>query len=128
MAVRHRVGRQKLDVTAPNLTYMKHWIEAARVRTLPLSVSGILIGCFYAMSQSMFNWKIVLFALTTTLGLQVLSNFANDYGDGVKGTDNEDRIGPKRARSEEHTSELQSRENLVCRLLLEKRKTKEKKK
>src|SRR5690606_17649619 len=32
-----------------------------------------------------------------TLGLQILSNFANDYGDGVKGTDNEDRVGPKRA-------------------------------
>ena len=30
---------------------MKHWIEAARVRTLPLSVSGIFLGCFYAMSQ-----------------------------------------------------------------------------
>lgn len=76
---------------------MKHWIEAARVRTLPLSVSGILVGCFYAMSQGIFNWKIVLFALSTTLGLQILSNFANDYGDGMKGTDNEDRIGPKRA-------------------------------
>lgn len=76
---------------------MKHWIEAARVRTLPLSVSGILIGCFYAMAQSTFNWNIVLFALTTTLGLQILSNFANDYGDGVKGTDNADRIGPRRA-------------------------------
>lgn len=76
---------------------MKHWIEAARVRTLPLSVSGILVGCFYAMSQSVFNWSIVFFALTTTLGLQILSNFANDYGDGVKGTDNADRIGPARA-------------------------------
>ncbi|WP_333600603.1 1,4-dihydroxy-2-naphthoate polyprenyltransferase [Flavobacterium sp.] len=76
---------------------MKHWIEAARVRTLPLSVSGIIVGSFYAMSQAMFNWKIVLFALLTTLGLQVLSNFANDYGDGVKGTDNADRVGPKRA-------------------------------
>jgi 1,4-dihydroxy-2-naphthoate polyprenyltransferase len=76
---------------------MKHWIEAARLRTLPLSVSGILVGSFYAMSESIFNWKIVGFALTTTIGLQVLSNFANDYGDGVKGTDNEDRIGPKRA-------------------------------
>ncbi|NUY79808.1 1,4-dihydroxy-2-naphthoate octaprenyltransferase [Flavobacterium sp. MAH-1] len=76
---------------------MKHWIEAARVRTLPLSVSGILIGCFYAMSQSTFNWNIVFFALTTTLLLQILSNFANDYGDGVKGTDNADRIGPTRA-------------------------------
>jgi len=76
---------------------MKHWIQAARLRTLPLSVSGIIVGSFYAMSQSMFNWKIVIFALSTTLGLQILSNFANDYGDGVKGTDNEDRIGPKRA-------------------------------
>jgi 1,4-dihydroxy-2-naphthoate octaprenyltransferase len=75
---------------------MKHWIQAARLRTLPLSVSGIILGSFYAMSQSMFNWKIVIFALTTTLGLQILSNFANDYGDGIKGTDNEDRVGPKR--------------------------------
>ena len=76
---------------------MKHWIQAARLRTLPLSVSGILLGCFYAMSQHIFNWKIVIFALTTTLGLQVLSNFANDYGDGIKGTDNDDRVGPQRA-------------------------------
>ncbi len=76
---------------------MRHWIEAARIRTLPLSVSGILVGSFYAMSQSNFNWKIVFFALTTTLGLQVLSNFANDYGDGIKGTDNADRIGPMRS-------------------------------
>lgn len=76
---------------------MKHWIQAARLRTLPLSVSGIFLGCFYAMSQGFFNWKIVVFAMTTTLGLQVLSNFANDYGDGIKGTDNEDRVGPKRA-------------------------------
>ena len=76
---------------------MKHWIQAARLRTLPLSVSGIIVGSFYAMSQSMFNWKIILFAFTTTLGFQVVSNFANDYGDGVKGTDNEDRVGPTRA-------------------------------
>ena len=76
---------------------MKHWIEAARIRTLPLSVSGILVGSFYAMSQAIFNWKIVLFALSTTICLQILSNFANDYGDGIKGTDNEDRVGPKRA-------------------------------
>lgn len=76
---------------------MKHWVEAARVRTLPLSVSGIIVGSFYAMSQGMFNWKIVVFALLTTLGLQILSNFANDYGDGVKGTDNKDRVGPMRA-------------------------------
>jgi 1,4-dihydroxy-2-naphthoate octaprenyltransferase len=44
-----------------------------------------------------FNWRLFAFAILTTLGLQILSNFANDYGDGVKGTDNEDRVGPKRA-------------------------------
>lgn len=80
---------------------MKHWIEAARLRTLPLSVSGIIVGSIYALSNptstidtptEVFSWKILGFALLTTLGLQVLSNFANDYGDGVKGTDNEDRI------------------------------------
>lgn len=76
---------------------MKHWIQAARLRTLPLSVSGIILGTFYAMSQSQFNWNIFALAIITTIGLQVLSNFANDYGDGIKGTDNEDRIGPKRA-------------------------------
>jgi 1,4-dihydroxy-2-naphthoate polyprenyltransferase len=85
---------------------MKHWIEAARVRTLPLSVSGIIVGSFYALSSPTNNiltptrvlsWKIFGMLLLTTIGLQVLSNFANDYGDGVKGTDNEDRIGPKRA-------------------------------
>ncbi len=76
---------------------IKAWLSAARLRTLPLSVSGILVGCFYAFAQGMVNWWILSFALLTTLGLQVLSNFANDYGDGVKGTDNENRIGPQRA-------------------------------
>lgn len=85
---------------------MKHWIEAARLRTLPLSVSGIIVGSIYALSHptaeiitptEVFSWKIFGFAILTTLGLQVLSNFANDYGDGVKGTDNADRVGPQRA-------------------------------
>jgi len=85
---------------------MKHWIQAARLRTLPLSVSGIIVGSMYALAYptnnvltptEVFNWKIFGYAILTTLGLQILSNFANDYGDGVKGTDNEDRIGPKRA-------------------------------
>lgn len=75
----------------------KAWFKAVRLRTLPLSVSGILVGSFYAFSQGLTNWGIFTFALITTLGLQILSNFANDYGDGVKGTDNENRIGPQRA-------------------------------
>lgn len=85
---------------------MKHWIQAARLRTLPLSVSGIIVGSIYALANptdtiltptDVFNWRIFAYAILTTLGLQILSNFANDYGDGVKGTDNADRVGPKRA-------------------------------
>lgn len=44
-----------------------------------------------------FSWRIFALAMLTTLGLQILSNFANDYGDGMKGTDNADRVGPQRA-------------------------------
>lgn len=76
---------------------MKNWIQAARLRTLPLSVSGIIVGSAYAQYTGYFRWDIFLLALLTTLGLQVLSNFANDYGDGIKGTDNDSRIGPGRA-------------------------------
>lgn len=76
---------------------VKHYISAARLRTLPLSVSGIIVGSFIAASEGLFNWLICLLALLTTVGFQIISNFANDYGDGVKGTDNEDRIGPERA-------------------------------
>ncbi|WP_298953028.1 1,4-dihydroxy-2-naphthoate octaprenyltransferase [uncultured Nonlabens sp.] len=107
-------------------TKLKAWISAARLRTLPLSISGILVGSAFAYQRIdywstyavsyqnssiektgltklidafnfEFNYIIPVLALITTLGFQVLSNFANDYGDGVKGTDNEDRIGPMRA-------------------------------
>lgn len=72
------------------------WIRAARLRTLPLSVSGIIIGAALALDNLVFDWLIFILALLTTVSYQVLSNFANDYGDGVKGTDNKDRLGPER--------------------------------
>ena len=76
---------------------MKHWLQAARLRTLPLSLSGIFLAGFLAFSKGLFDILIFILAVLTTIGFQVLSNFANDYGDGVKGTDNETRVGPKRA-------------------------------
>src|SRR5690606_32228833 len=79
------------------MTKLKTLIEAARLRTLPLSVSGIIVGSAIAFAEGLFNPYIFVLALVTTVGFQVLSNFANDYGDGVKGTDNEDRVGPVRA-------------------------------
>ena len=50
-----------------------------------------------AVPLGLFRWDIFLLALLVTVGLQIISNLANDYGDGVKGTDNADRIGPERA-------------------------------
>lgn len=76
---------------------MKNLINAARLRTLPLSISGIILGSFLAFANGYSNTYIVILALLTTIGFQILSNFANDYGDGIKGTDNDARIGPKRA-------------------------------
>lgn len=73
------------------------WLNAARPRTLPLSVSGVIVGTALANLYEKNNLLIFIFALFTTISFQVTSNFANDYGDGVKGTDNSDRIGPKRA-------------------------------
>ncbi|MBO0330072.1 1,4-dihydroxy-2-naphthoate octaprenyltransferase [[Muricauda] lutisoli] len=75
----------------------KAWVQAARLRTLPLSLSGIIVGTALAVMENQFDWALFVLALLTTVGFQVTSNFANDYGDGVKGTDNEDRIGPARA-------------------------------
>lgn len=73
------------------------WISAMRLRTLPLSIAGIILAACLAHYNGFFEWDIFLLAILTTLSFQVLSNLANDYGDGVKGTDNEDRIGPERA-------------------------------
>ena len=79
------------------MTKVKAWLNAARLRTLPLSISGIFVGTALAAYYGATNVTIFILALCTTIGLQVTSNFANDYGDGVKGTDGDDRIGPKRA-------------------------------
>ncbi|MBW8358193.1 MAG: 1,4-dihydroxy-2-naphthoate octaprenyltransferase [Weeksellaceae bacterium] len=71
---------------------MNDWIKAARLRTLPLSMSGIIVGSFIARWRILeeggtWDWRIFLVALLVTLLYQILSNFANDYGDGIKGTD-----------------------------------------
>ncbi len=76
---------------------MNKWINAARLRTLPLSLSGIILAGFIAASFDKFDGFIFAGSLVTAILFQILSNFANDYGDGLKGTDNDERIGPKRA-------------------------------
>ena len=72
------------------------WVAAARLRTLPLSVAGIVVGNALAIGNDTFCPYVFTGTLLTAVVFQILSNFANDYGDGLKGTDNHDRIGPKR--------------------------------
>ena len=85
---------------------LKNYVKAARLRTLPLSVSGIIVGSLLgnhyntalSLSSPIFDVltsPIFWLSILTTIGFQVLSNFANDYGDGVKGSDS-DRIGEAR--------------------------------
>ena len=76
---------------------LKAWISAFRLRTLPLSISGILVGL--ALAKIDGNWDGILFwgAIGTTLLFQITSNLANDLGDTLKGTDTDKRIGPVRS-------------------------------
>ncbi|WP_342607705.1 1,4-dihydroxy-2-naphthoate polyprenyltransferase [Vibrio tritonius] len=73
------------------------WFDAARPKTLPLALVSILTGSALAFSAGQFSLPVALMSLVTATLLQILSNLANDYGDAVKGTDNEKRIGPMRA-------------------------------
>jgi 1,4-dihydroxy-2-naphthoate polyprenyltransferase len=78
------------------MTKIKEWIAAFRLRTLPLSISGVLMGSALAYKEHLFSLSVFILAITTTLFLQVLSNLANDYGDSKNGKDNENRLGPVR--------------------------------
>ena len=71
---------------------MNKWIVGARVKTLPAAVAPVLIGTSYAEH---INWSNAFLALVVSLFLQIAVNFANDYSDGVRGTDTH-RIGPVR--------------------------------
>ncbi|WP_299887961.1 1,4-dihydroxy-2-naphthoate octaprenyltransferase [uncultured Lacinutrix sp.] len=73
------------------------WISAIRLRTLPLSISGIIVAGCLAEYNGLFEPLIFILAIAATISYQILSNLANDFGDYEKGTDNEDRIGPERA-------------------------------
>jgi 1,4-dihydroxy-2-naphthoate octaprenyltransferase len=79
------------------MTKGQAWMKALRLRTLPLSLSGIILGSFIALKNEHWNGIIFTLAMLTTILFQILSNLANDLGDTLKGADNEERIGPIRA-------------------------------
>ncbi|MCP2165948.1 1,4-dihydroxy-2-naphthoate polyprenyltransferase [Goodfellowiella coeruleoviolacea] len=71
------------------------WIEGARPRTLPNSISPVLVGAGAARAIGQFVWWQAVVALVVALALQVGVNYANDYSDGIRGTD-ANRVGPFR--------------------------------
>ncbi|MFC7502358.1 1,4-dihydroxy-2-naphthoate polyprenyltransferase [Nocardioides sp. CPCC 206347] len=72
-----------------------HWIAGARLRTLPAAVAPVLAGTALAAYDDHAVWWKALLALVVSLALQVAVNYANDYSDGIRGTDDE-RVGPLR--------------------------------
>jgi 1,4-dihydroxy-2-naphthoate octaprenyltransferase len=107
---------------------VKSYIKAARLRTLPLSISGIIVGSYLgnASVNSMLEgsirtsiWGSTIFwlAILTTIGFQVLSNFANDYGDGIKGSD-KNRTGEARMVSSGAISPKQMRMAMILAAII----------
>lgn len=72
------------------------WLSSFRLQTLPLALSSVVLGNALAYKQQYFSWSIFLLTIITAALLQILSNLANDYGDGLKKSDDSGRIGPKR--------------------------------
>ena len=70
---------------------MNPYIQSLRLRTLPLSVAGIILGSGLAYSAGSFSWAVCILAVLTALSLQILSNLSNELGDAQKGTDTDQR-------------------------------------
>lgn len=79
-----------------NTSQTRAWLESLRPRTLPLAFASIVTGSALAVWLGSFKPAVALLALLTAGLLQILSNLANDYGDAIKGSDTEERIGPLR--------------------------------
>jgi 1,4-dihydroxy-2-naphthoate octaprenyltransferase len=97
---------------------LRIWLDAARPKTLPLALVSILTGSVLAYSTHQFSWMIAILAFLTATLLQLLSNLANDYGDAVKGTDNDKRLGPMRAIQSGAVTQADMKQAIVINIVL----------
>lgn len=79
---------------------IKIWIECARLRTLPVSVAGVIMASGIAVLYHRFEWLPALLCFAFAVLAQVVSNFANEYYDFLRGTDKKGRVGPRRGVTE----------------------------
>ena len=79
------------------MSSLKTWLEATRPKTLPAAVVPVLLASSVAIADGCFDWRPAVICLAFALLIQIGTNFANDYLDGIKGTDTDARLGPRRA-------------------------------
>ena len=79
---------------------VKIWIECARLRTLPISVAGVVMACGLAVWHGKFSLVPAIFCFLFAVTAQIVSNFANEYYDFKRGTDKKGRVGPRRGVTE----------------------------
>ncbi len=84
----------------PSPSAFRPWIEAMRLRTLPVSVAGVMAGCACALAVGSFAWPQALICLFFAVGAQIVSNFANEYYDYRNGLDKKGREGFRRGVTE----------------------------
>ena len=95
----------------------EQWREGARPRTLPAAIAPVLVGTSIAEFEGAFNPVIALLALIVSLALQVGVNYANDYSDGIRGTDDE-RVGPVRLVGQKLASPIEVRRAAIISFLI----------
>lgn len=92
---RRAIAEELIEAGAQGRVTWRDWVSGARLRTLPLAVAPVAAGAGIAHMLQAFSWTLTLLALAVALLLQIGVNYANDYSDGVKGTD-AFRVGPAR--------------------------------
>ena len=96
----------------------RFWIQAFRLRTLPLALSSAILGSFLAYADGQFNPAVFGLAISTTIFLQILSNLANDFGDSQHGTDNINRVGPERTVQSGKISKAEMKRLIIVFVIL----------
>ena len=97
---------------------LKAHIRSFRLRTLPLSVAGIILGMFLALGEGIFRPLTFILAIATTLSLQILCNMANELGDTLSGTDTDERVGPQYSLQEGGLTTDELRRDIIAFVII----------
>ena len=72
------------------------YLKLIRIQFILIIIAPIVIGIFLALKEGIFSWRLSILLLLTAACLEFIASVANDYGDGIRGIDGKNRIGPER--------------------------------